>query len=137
MAFHVVATTDEIPPGGRKVATVKGRPIVVFHTNGRYFALYDRCPHQGAKLSEGKLTGLVEASEPGTLCYTRRGEILRCPWHGWEFDLATGKSWCDPRRVRVKNYPVSVEKGERLGEGPHTAETLEVRIDGDYVVVEA
>lgn len=137
MASHVVATTDEIPPGGRKVTSIKGRPIVVFHTNSRYFALYDRCPHRGAKLSDGKLTGLVEARKPGKYRYSRRGEIIRCPWHGWEFDLATGRSWCDPRRLRVKSYAVLVESGRQLVQGPYTAETLEVRIEGEYVVVEA
>ena len=42
---------------------------------------------------------------------TRSNEIIRCPWHGWEFDLRTGQSWFDPRAVRVRRYDVSVEPG--------------------------
>ena len=43
--------------------------------------------------------------------HCREGEIIRCPWHGWEFDLRTGQSWFDPRAVRVRRYDVSVEPG--------------------------
>jgi nitrite reductase/ring-hydroxylating ferredoxin subunit len=137
MERHVVASTDEIPPGGRKLVSVRGRPIVVFNVGGEYFALLDRCPHQGGRLSEGRLTGLVESSKPGEFRYSRRGEIVRCPWHGWEFDVRTGRSWCDPRRTRVRNYAVSVEPGGQLVEGPYRAETFEVRVEDQYVVIEA
>jgi 3-phenylpropionate/trans-cinnamate dioxygenase ferredoxin subunit len=41
--------------------------------------------------------------------YERGGEILRCPWHGWEFDLRDGRSVVDPERTRVRSYPVEVE----------------------------
>jgi len=137
MARHVVAPAREIPPGGRKRVEVAGRAIVVFNLGGEFFALSDRCPHKGGTLSQGLLTGLLESSAPGTYCYTRRGEIIRCPWHSWEFDIRTGKSWCDPERVRARNYPVSVEPGARLVEGPYTAETFAVTVEDDYVVVEA
>jgi 3-phenylpropionate/trans-cinnamate dioxygenase ferredoxin subunit len=112
------------------------RDIVVFNVGGELFALSDRCPHKGASLSQGKLTGAVASSEPGRYAISRLGEILRCPWHGWEFDMRTGKSWCDPRRIRLKNYRVSVEPGARLAEGPYTAETFAVTVTDDYVVVE-
>jgi 3-phenylpropionate/trans-cinnamate dioxygenase ferredoxin subunit len=136
MAKHVVARADEIPVGQRKVVTVRGRPIVIFNVAGDFFALYDRCPHAGGPLSSGKITGLAEADEPGRVRYTRRGEIVRCPWHGWEFDIKTGRSWCDPSRLRVRSYNTSVEPGTRLVEGPYVAETFEVSVEGEYVVVE-
>src|SRR3546814_2830988 len=91
MSKHVVATVPEIPPGSRKRVMVKGRPVVVFNLDGEYFGLLDRCPHQGGSLCEGRLIGLLEAHEPGDYSYTRRGEIVRCPWHGWEFDIRTGR----------------------------------------------
>src|SRR6516162_1322138 len=112
MSKHVVAALDELPPGSRKLVTVKGRAIVVFNIAGELFALVDRCPHRGGSLCEGKLTGLVESSEPGRYRFSRRGEILRCPWHGWEFDIRTGKSRCDPERVRAKSYDVAIEAGQ-------------------------
>jgi 3-phenylpropionate/trans-cinnamate dioxygenase ferredoxin subunit len=78
----------------------------------------------------------VESDGPGSYCYSRPGEIIRCPWHGWEFDVRTGQSWCDPDRVRARRYAVSVEPGARLAEGPYVAETVPVTVEGDYVVVE-
>jgi nitrite reductase/ring-hydroxylating ferredoxin subunit len=137
MPKHVVAPVRDLPPGGRKVVTVNGRAIVVFNLGGEFFALNDRCPHKGGTLSKGRLTGLLLSSEPGSYCYTRRGEIIRCPWHSWEFDIRTGKSWCEPERVRARRYAVSVEPGARLVEGPYTAETFAVTVEDDYVVVEA
>lgn len=136
MAKHVVAPVGDIPPGGRKLVDVKGRAVVVFNLDGEFFALNNRCPHRGGSLCQGRLTGLVESSEPGEYRYSRRGEIIRCPWHAWEFDIRTGKSWCDPAKLHVRNYAVSVEPGARLLEGPYVAETFPVSVENDYVVVE-
>ena len=134
---HVVAAVSEIPPGGRKLVTADGRAIVVFNVGGEFFALSNRCPHRGGNLSKGLLTGLVLSDEPGHYNYVRRGEIIRCPWHSWEFDIRTGKSWCDPSRVRARTYAVSVESGASLVEGPYKAETFPVTVENEYVVVEA
>ena len=136
MPRHVVAKADEIPPGSRKLVKVGEREIVILNVKGELFALSDKCPHKGASLSRGKLTGAVMSSVPGTYQYSRAGEILRCPWHGWEFDVRTGRSWCDPQRMRLMNYAVSVETGATLVEGPYTAETFPVAVEHDYVVVE-
>jgi 3-phenylpropionate/trans-cinnamate dioxygenase ferredoxin subunit len=133
---HVVSKAEDIPAGARKLVEVAGRAIVIFNSAGEFFALLNRCPHQGGSLCLGKLTGLVESSTPGEYRYSRPGEIIRCPWHGWEFDIRTGKSWCDPRRIRVKNYQVEVESGARLVEGPYVAETFPVSVENDYIVVE-
>jgi 3-phenylpropionate/trans-cinnamate dioxygenase ferredoxin subunit len=134
---HVVAAVSEIPPGARKLVEVSGRAIVVFNLGGELFALSNRCPHRGGDLSKGLLTGLVLSEEPGEYNYIRPGEIIRCPWHSWEFDIRTGKSWCDPEKVHARRYGVSVEKGARLIEGPYVAETFHVTVEDDYVVVEA
>ena len=136
MSKHVVAAARDIPPGGRKLVTVKGRPIAVFNLDGEYFGVLNRCPHQGGPLAEGALCGLVEASEPGQYRYSRAGEILRCPWHGWEFDLRTGQSWCEPARISVRSYPVEVEPGASVAAGPYVAEIVPVSIEDEYVVVE-
>src|SRR5215470_11108966 len=73
MAKHVVATVSEIKPGGRKLVDVKGRAIVLFNLGGEFFALSNRCPHQGGSLGEGILTCLVESSEPGEYRTSRHG----------------------------------------------------------------
>ena len=120
-----VASADEIPPGGRKIVEVHGRSIGVFNLGDEYVAIRNRCPHQGGPLCSGMLLGAIDADGPGNYEYARRGEIIRCPWHGWEFDVRTGRSWFDPQRVRVRRYPAHLE-----------AETYPARRAGDYVVVE-
>jgi 3-phenylpropionate/trans-cinnamate dioxygenase ferredoxin subunit len=155
LARHVVAAVDEIPPGRRKIVEVAGRSIGVFNVGGEFFALRNRCPHQGGPLCEGKQWGLLTARVPGEFEYGREGEIIGCGWHGWEFDIRTGQSWCEPERLRVRAYQVSVEPGAAIVEpaessptadpqspipgrvkGPYVAETYPVSVDGQYVVVE-
>ena len=139
MARHVVATVAEIPPGARKRVEVEGRPVAIFNVEGEFFALVDRCPHQGASLCQGKLVGLVESTAPGQYRYSRHGEIIRCPWHGWEFDIKTGRSFCSGIKARARPFPVHVEPASPASpaEGPYRAETIPVRVEDSLVVVEA
>src|SRR3954451_15820067 len=136
MSKHVVATVGEIPPGQRKLVTVRGRQIAVFNLDGEFFGLFNRCPHQGGPMCEGILTGLIESDEPGEYRYSRKGEVLRCPWHGWELDGRTGQSSCEPERIQVRSYPVEVAEGQRVVQGPYVAETVPVTIEEQYVVVD-
>ena len=136
MSRHVVATAQEIPEGGRKLVTVRGRPIAIFNLKGEYFGMLNRCPHQGGPMCEGLITGLRQAPQPGEYVFTRKGEILRCPWHGWEFDIKTGQSYVDPDKTRIRTYPVEVEAGAAVVNGPYVAETIPVSVEEQYVVVE-
>src|SRR5690242_17908379 len=112
MAQHVVGKVAEIGPGQRKIVTVEGISIGVFNVGGTYYALRNRCPHQGAPLCQGSVKGTALPSAPGEYVWAREGEILRCPWHGWEFDLLTGRSLFNPHKVRVRTYEVTVEPPE-------------------------
>jgi len=60
-----------------------------------------------ALVCKGRVGGTTLPSPPGQFCWGREGEILACPWHGWEFDLLTGKALAD-QRVRLRRYPVTV-----------------------------
>jgi len=141
---HIVATVDEIPPGGRKIVDVAGRSIGVFNLDGEYYALRNRCPHQGGELCRGPVSGFVTSSGPGDYQVERPGEFLRCPWHGWEFDIRSGQSWFDPGKTRVRAYEVFVSPGTEVFSqqpdtreiGSYVAETYAVSLDRDYVVVE-
>lgn len=154
---YVVASAEEVPPGGRKIVDIGGRSIGVFNVDGDYFALRNRCPHQGGALCEGKLWGSLRAKRPGEFEYEATKEILTCPWHGWEFHVRTGQSWCEPRRLRVRRYEVSLEEGavltaepetqeqeegdpdapaRGLVRGPFVVETFPVSLEGTYIVVE-
>ncbi len=135
MPNYVVAPVSEIPPGSRKLVTLRGREIGVFNVGGEFFALINRCPHQGAALCQGEIVSRLEAPMPGEYRLTRQGEMLRCPWHCWEFDIRTGQSWCDPESMQAKMYAVTVEPGETLAKGPLVAETVPVSVEQDYVVV--
>jgi 3-phenylpropionate/trans-cinnamate dioxygenase ferredoxin subunit len=137
MSRHVVATVGELPPGSRKLVTVKGRPIAIFNLNGEMFGPLNRCPHQGGSLCHGALTGLVESSRPGEYVFSRDGEILKCPWHGWEFDVRTGQSYCSPDTIRTKTYDVAVVPGTGVVKGPYVAEMVALSVEEHYVVVEA
>src|SRR5258708_21405706 len=119
MARHIVARTTEIPPGGNKVVDIDGRDIVVFHVNGEFFALLNRCPHAGAPLDKAACVARLTSPEPGVYQRSRVAELLRCAWHGWEFDMRTGQSWFDPNRVKVRTYPAVVKHGDALAQGPY------------------
>ena len=137
MERHVVARAGEIAPGGRKTVTVKGREIALFHTQAGYFAILNRCPHEGAALCHGYLVGLAQSDRVGEFHLDKQGEILRCPWHGWEFDLRSGQSWCDPTHTFVKAYAITVEPGAEVVKGPFVAETFPVTVEGEYLVLQA
>jgi len=108
----VVGNTEEIPSGERKIIDVSGRSIGVFNVDGHYYAVRDLCPHHGAPLCRGRVVGTVLASEPTEYVYDSQRKVLRCPWHGFEFDLETGLSPCDPRNLRVKVYKVTIQDDE-------------------------
>lgn len=133
---QVVCSVSELAPGQRKRVEIAGRPIVVFNLKGEFFALLDRCPHEGGSLFHGDLVGLAESAEPGKYCYSRAGEFVRCAWHGWAFDVRNGQSWCDPGKMRVKTYPVEIEQGDKLTKGPYVAETFPVVLEENYILVE-
>ena len=136
MSRHVVATTGEISPGGKKLVTVKGREIGIFNVGGEYFALANRCPHAGGPMCEGRVSGLARSQKPGDYEMVRKGEFLRGPWHGGEFEIRTGQSWCDPNDLKVRQFKTAVEPGEELVKGPFVAETFQVSVEEKYVVID-
>jgi 3-phenylpropionate/trans-cinnamate dioxygenase ferredoxin subunit len=98
-------------PGERRLVVLDGKRIGVFNVNGRYFALHNRCPHMAGSLCEGPVTGTTLPTGGYAFVYGRQGEIIRCAWHGWEFEIATGQCLIDPK-IRARTYPVTVEAGQ-------------------------
>ncbi len=107
---YLVGEAGEIAPGGRVVRDFDGLSIGVFNVDGAYYALHNRCPHRGGALCLGPVTGTARQGE-FRFVYARDGEIVRCAWHGWEFDIATGRSLVDDR-IRAKTFRVEVEDGK-------------------------
>ena len=111
MPRYVVAQRGDIPPGGRKIVRVAGREVGIFNLEGTFYALKNVCPHQGARVCLGRIVGTALPSEVYQFSYGREGRVLRCPWHEWEYDIATGEAIFDPR-VKVVSYPVELEGDE-------------------------
>lgn len=126
---YVVCPAAELPPGERRIVDVEGLSIGVFNVDGSYYALYNRCPHRGAPLCRGVLTDGVDGHARGEYTLSKHGQILRCPWHGWEFDVTSGRSWFNPHRVRVRSYDVEVE---RL---PDHVDAFPVTVEEEHVVL--
>jgi nitrite reductase (NADH) small subunit len=115
MARVVVGKVSEIPPGERKIVVpFRGRAgIGVFNVAGKFYAVRNICPHKNGPLCTGELSGRVTTDGPPsirgtTLAVDGLGEVLRCPWHQWAFEISTGRCLVDPNR-RVATYPVKVD----------------------------
>jgi len=109
-ARHEVCPAAELEPGDRKLIEVGGISIGVFNVDGEYHALNNVCPHQLADLCAGPITGTTTSDEVGEFDeWVRDGEIIRCPWHGWEFEIASGESLFNPH-VRTRTFEAAVEE---------------------------
>ena len=112
MKRHPVAQAEEIPPGGRKLVRVGAAEVGLFNVGGVLRAYRNACPHAGAPVCAGRVSGTSMPSAVYEYVYGLEGCILRCPWHGWEFDLRSGRHIVDPRN-RLKEVPV--ETGDLEG----------------------
>jgi 3-phenylpropionate/trans-cinnamate dioxygenase ferredoxin component len=90
--FVTVAKVSEIPPGTGRTVDVQGVWIALFNVNGTFYAVDNTCPHSGGPLGEGCLDG----------------DVVECPWHGWRFNVRTGKRPGVPH-FAVACCPVRVE----------------------------
>lgn len=136
MTRYVLAEVDDFSDREVRRVLAGTKPLCLTRVGDEFFALFDRCPHGGAQLSGGRLTGTVESDGPGDYRLCRKDQMLKCPWHGWEFDLATGQSWSDPKSTRTRAVAPEKVSGSDLVKGPYVAETLPVTVEGNYVVVD-
>jgi nitrite reductase (NADH) small subunit len=107
-----VGTLEELRREGCRVVEVDGRPVVVLSVDDELFAVSNRCPHMGAPMSAGSVGGTLVSSAPQAFVYGRHQRVLRCPWHGWEFDLESGRSLLEPQRVGLRTFSVTCEDGQ-------------------------
>jgi nitrite reductase (NADH) small subunit len=89
--YVTVAQVGEIAEGHGRAFTIGKRVVAVFFNEGKYFAIDDFCPHQGASLAEGYIEGCTVA----------------CPWHHWRFSIEDG-SWLDNPKIGVDKFNVRV-----------------------------
>jgi nitrite reductase/ring-hydroxylating ferredoxin subunit len=108
---HVLFPLSEFAPGELRAVEVGGREIVLVRTpDGCVHALRDYCPHYGAKLSAGSLQPMVTSNATGSYVLADGQYVARCPWHGYEFDLTTGRCPAD-ERIRIRVFRTTIEDG--------------------------
>jgi nitrite reductase/ring-hydroxylating ferredoxin subunit len=91
MAFLRTLKKDEVPPGTIREIQIEGKVMAVSNVAGKICAINNICLHRGGPLAEGELVG----------------EVVTCPWHGWQYNVCTGKLVANPT-VGVETYPVEV-----------------------------
>ncbi len=94
-----VAASGDLPPGRMIYVDIDGLPIALANVGGTIYAFGDSCRHEGGSLSSGVLID----------------ETVTCPWHGWTYNVRTGKAIVPPVGIRIPTY--------------------ETRIDGDSIFV--
>lgn len=111
---QVVCKKDALRPGELKQVTLGRLSIVVCRTSdGDFYAFSNRCIHQGAPISKGELCGTSAPTDTlGEYNYVKDGEILRCPWHGREFDVKDEGRMLADRKCKLSNFKVFVEGDE-------------------------
>jgi nitrite reductase/ring-hydroxylating ferredoxin subunit len=90
-----VASVHEVPAGSAKEVMAGERVVALFNVDGQFHAMDGVCPHAGGPLGEGTVSGTT----------------VTCPWHGWQFDVTTGKH-CLNQRITHTTYPAKVENDE-------------------------
>jgi nitrite reductase/ring-hydroxylating ferredoxin subunit len=110
-----VAAEADIPEGGRKVIAAEGVEVGVFRIDGTLKAWRNECPHQGGPVCQGRVMKGVEErldDERRSLgIHYKDGSLhVICPWHGYEFDIRTGRH-TGLDRIRLASHPVSVRDG--------------------------
>jgi len=106
-----VGTAADLEAGDKLLVEVDGIEIALYSTEDGYYAMANYCVHQGGPLCEGPVTGTVSTDEDGSLTFDEGTQVVRCPWHGWEFDIETGEHLSRPQYSQP-TYDVLEEDGE-------------------------
>ena len=111
MTSHPVARLDDVPADHALLVTVGSLEIGLFRVAGEVRAWRNHCPHMAAPVCRGRVAGTLLPSAVYRYTPGRDGEVLQCPWHGWEFDLLTGDHLAAGSAARLRGYPVEVVDG--------------------------
>ncbi len=90
-----VTKANDVGEGSGIVVDVKDKCLAVFNVAGSFHVIDNLCLHRGGPLGEGDLAG----------------EVVSCPWHGWEYNVKTGHCVTNPSS-NVKAYQTVVEDGD-------------------------
>jgi nitrite reductase (NADH) small subunit len=101
MAFLRVTKKDEVPPGTIREFQIDGKTFAVSNVDGKLYAINNLCLHRGGPLGQGEL----------------KGNVVTCPWHGWQYDVTTGKLVtnsavsCETYAVEIRGDDIFVDVG--------------------------
>ncbi len=87
-----IASIHDVPEGTGKEFVAGSRIVALFNLNGQLHAIDGICAHAGGPVAKGSIKGC----------------IVTCPWHGWQYDVTTGKH-CLNDRISQEAFPVTVE----------------------------
>jgi nitrite reductase/ring-hydroxylating ferredoxin subunit len=115
MAELIIGKASEFPNPGRQVVAVDGAEIGVFCVGGRFTAFENVCPHMGGPVCQGKIIprvqeGIADDKTSLGLRFSKDQTNVACPWHGYEFDVQTGRHQGNPH-LRLRPVKIDVVDG--------------------------
>lgn len=110
--FRLVGAEADFVENQFRIFDVDGRSVGVVRTKSGFFAVNNTCPHQGAAICEGRVGGTMTASNPHEYEYSEDVLVATCPWHRWEFELGTGKSYGQVTGRKLLTFEVLVQDGQ-------------------------
>ena len=114
MSSEVVVCDVADLAGGKLQSVAVGRTrLVAAMAAGEVKVFFGACPHQGAPLEKGRIVPELVSDRPGELRLLPESQLLRCPWHGYEFELREGRAITDAD-VCLRFVPCTVADGKVL-----------------------
>jgi nitrite reductase (NADH) small subunit len=110
VSLHLVTKLDALEDAKPQLFSVAGREIGLIRSNGAVYAVRNICPHKRAPVCRGTLRGTMLPSNPNSFVFGLEDRVLQCPWHGWEFDLTTGRTLCGKDSKKLALYPVTIKE---------------------------
>lgn len=108
----VLFPSEQLRPGVRKLVSLDQLEIAIINVDENIYAFRNECPHQGISMIYGPITGSMVTSNPQEYVYGLDDQLIKCPLHGWEFDLKTGRSLFSPSQVSLLTYDVRKEEND-------------------------
>lgn len=106
---YPAGSLEELTRKGRSIVKVKGMEVGLFLVDGQVQAWRNVCPHAAAPVCEGRVCGTRLPSDVYEYVYGKDQGVLRCPWHGWEFDLKTGRHLAEEDRgVKLRGFETEI-----------------------------
>ncbi|KAA3447377.1 2Fe-2S ferredoxin [Mesorhizobium sp. SARCC-RB16n] len=107
-ALTFACKAAEVAVGKPRIVTIGRIRVGIFQLADGYAALLNICPHRAGQLCEGPISGTTRQTDNTEFVYERAGELIRCAWHGWEFDIRSGKCLVD-EKLRARTFPIHVD----------------------------